>query len=220
MTTVRFLGATERDDEWRIPCHKRVRCEASGRARQSFGQTTCQRMTLGKPTDIRPETQLPCSFYSRIPLPRLNMSAEIHPKYYTACTAPTTTTPLVSQNLSDRIPAKGCRRLLVRSWANGTCGAIISDNGKITETNKSIQWGLVSKEEKRHSNQKMKGRTELDLVQDEVDGAKRSLEKVHFEAQAAQNKVIETAFRVDPGDGEDVPDHETVGGELGAQSVQ
>ena len=67
---------------------------------------------------------------------------------------------------------------------------------KITETNKSIQWELVSKEEKRHSSQKMEGRTELDLVQDEVDGAKRSLEESHFEAHAAQNKVIETAFRV------------------------
>ena len=43
----------------------------------------------------------------------------------------------------------------------------------------------------------MKGRTELDLVQDEVEGAKRSQEEAHFEAQAAQNKGIETAFRVE-----------------------
>ena len=42
----------------------------------------------------------------------------------------------------------------------------------------------------------MEGRTELDLVQDEVDGAKKSLEEAHLEAQAAQNKAIEAAFRV------------------------
>ena len=35
-----------------IPGHKQVKCEASGRARQSFGQTTCHRMTPGDPTDI------------------------------------------------------------------------------------------------------------------------------------------------------------------------
>ena len=65
---------------------------------------------------------------------------------FSACTAPTTT-PQVPQNLNDRIPAKGCRHLLVRPRANGTgkgntgqlCGAIINDKGEITETNKSIQ---------------------------------------------------------------------------------
>ena len=49
---------------------------------------------------------------------------------------------------------------------------------------------------KRHSSQKVEGRTELDLVQDEVDEAKRSLEEAHLDAQAAQNLVIEAAFRV------------------------
>ena len=53
------------------------------------------------------------------------------------------TTPLVPQNLNDK--------------------------GEITEANKSIQRGLVSKEERRHSSQKMQGRTELDLLRDEVD---------------------------------------------------
>ena len=42
----------------------------------------------------------------------------------------------------------------------------------------------------------MEGRTELDLVQDEVDEAKRLLEGAHVEVQAAQNKVTEAAFRV------------------------
>ena len=42
----------------------------------------------------------------------------------------------------------------------------------------------------------MEGRTELDLVQDEVDEAKRLLEEAHVEVQAAQNKVTEAAFRV------------------------
>ena len=42
----------------------------------------------------------------------------------------------------------------------------------------------------------MEGRTELDLVQDEVDEAKRLLEEAHLEAQTAQNKVTEAACRV------------------------
>ena len=56
-----------------------------------------------------------------------------------------------------------------------------------------MQRKLVSKEEKRHSSQKMEGRTG---VQDEVDGAKRSVGEAQLEAQAAQNKAIEAAFRV------------------------
>ena len=54
---------------------------------------------------------------------------------------------------------------------------------------------------KRHFSWTVEGRTQLDLVQDEVDEAKRLLEEAHVEVQAAQKKV---------------PDHETVGGELGA----
>ena len=72
------------------------------------------------------------------------------------CTAPTTTNPPVPQNLktlllkqqtqavNDKIPAKGCRHLLVKPWANGTgkgntcqlCGAITNDKGEITGTSK------------------------------------------------------------------------------------
>ena len=50
---------------------------------------------------------------------------------------------------------------------------------------------LVTNEGKRHSSRTVEGRTELDLVQDEIDEAKRLLE-----VQAAQNKVTEAAFRV------------------------
>ena len=46
------------------------------------------------------------------------------------------------------------------------------------------------------SSQKVEGRTELDLVQDEVDEATRLLEEAQVEVQAAQNKVTEAAFRV------------------------
>ena len=45
----------------------------------------------------------------------------------------------------------------------------LDDKGEITETNKSIQRGLVSEEKERHSSQKMEGHTELDLLQDEVN---------------------------------------------------
>ena len=76
------------------------------------------------------------------------------------------------------------------------CGAIINDKVKITGTSKSIQRKLVTDEEKRHSSPKVAGRTELDLVQDDVDEAKRLLEEAHVEEQAAQNKVTEAAFRV------------------------
>ena len=125
---------------------------------------------------------------------------------YPTCTAPTTTTPLVSlkqqtQAVNDRIPAKGCRHLLVKPWVKGTgkgntcqlCGAIINDKGEITGTSKSIQRKLVTDERKLHSNWR---RTELDLVQDEIDEAKRLLEVAHLEVQAAHSKVTEAAFRV------------------------
>ena len=41
--------------------------------------------------------------------------------------------------------------------------------GEITGTSKSIQRKLVTDEEKRHSSRTVEGRTEMDLVQDEVD---------------------------------------------------
>ena len=135
---------------------------------------------------------------------------------YPTCTAPTTTTPPVPPNLktlllkqqtqavNDRIPAKGCLHLLVKPWENGTgkgktcqlCGATINDMDEITGTSKSIQRKLVTDEGKRHSSRTLQGRTELDLVLDEVDEAKRLLEEAFMEVQAAQSKVTEAAFRV------------------------
>ena len=47
-----------------------------------------------------------------------------------------------------------------------------------------------------HPNRTVEGRTELNLVQDEVDESRRLLEEAHVEVPAAQNKVIEAAFRV------------------------
>ena len=47
-----------------------------------------------------------------------------------------------------------------------------------------------------HSNRTLGGRTELDLVQDEIDEVKRLLEEAHLEVQAAQNKMTEAACRV------------------------
>ena len=54
----------------------------------------------------------------------------------------------------------------------------------------------MTDEDKRHSSRTVEGRTQLDLVQDEVDEAKRLLEEAHVEVQTAQNKVTEAAFRV------------------------
>ena len=51
-------------------------------------------------------------------------------------------------------------------------------------------------EEKRHSSRTVEGRTELDLVHNEVEEAQRLLEEAHVEVQAAQNKVTEAAFPV------------------------
>ena len=47
-----------------------------------------------------------------------------------------------------------------------------------------------------HYNRTVEGRTGLDLVQDEIDEAKRLLEAAHLEVQAAQSKVTEAACRV------------------------
>ena len=109
-----------------------------------------------------------------------------------------------TQAVNDRMPAKGCRHLLVKPWQmarerKNTCqlrGAIINNNGDITGTSKSIQRKLVNAERKRHSNRTAEGRTELDLVQDEVDKAKRLLEEADVEIQTVQNKVTGAAFRV------------------------
>ena len=54
----------------------------------------------------------------------------------------------------------------------------------------------MTDEGKRHFSGTVEGRTELDLVQDEVDEAKRLLDEARVEVQAAQNKVTEAAFRV------------------------
>ena len=126
------------------------------------------------------------------------------------CTAPTTTTPTVPENLkplllkqqtqavNDRIPAKGCRHLNGTGKGNPCqlCESIINDKGEITGTSKAIQRRLMTAERTLHSNRTVGGRTELDLVQDEIDEAKRLLEEAHVEVQAAQNKVTEAAFRV------------------------
>ena len=54
----------------------------------------------------------------------------------------------------------------------------------------------MNDEGKQYPNRTVEGRTELVLVQDEVDEGKRLLEEAHVEVQAAQNRVIEAAFQV------------------------
>ena len=91
-----------------------------------------------------------------------------------------------------------------QAWATGTgkgnacqlCGATTNDKGEITGTSNSVQRKLVNDEGKQYPNRTVEGRTELDLVQDEVDEAKRLLEEAHVEVQVAQNKVTEAAFQV------------------------
>ena len=73
---------------------------------------------------------------------------------------------------------------------------LTNDKGEIAGTSKSVQTKLVNDEGKQYPNRKLEGRTELDLMQDEVDEAKRWLEEAHVEVQAAQNKATEAAFRV------------------------
>ena len=74
----------------------------------------------------------------------------------------------------------------------------LGDPTDITAT-KSRQIGPEETGDRRgehHPRRTVEGRTELDLVQDEVEEAKRLLEEAHVEVQAAQNKVTEPAFRV------------------------
>ena len=117
---------------------------------------------------------------------------------YPTCTAPTTTTPPVPQSLKTLLLKQ---QILVKPWGEWhgkwkhVSAAIINDKGEITGTSKSIQRKLVT-DGKRHSSRTVEGRTDLDLVQDEVEEAKRLLEEAHVEVQAAQNKVTEAAFRV------------------------
>ena len=94
--------------------------------------------------------------------------------------------------------------------------AIINDKGEITGTSKSIQRKLVTDEEKRHSSRTVEGRTELDLVQDEVDEAKRLLEEAHVEVKSSLDQNDRSSIPSGRGDGGNVPDQETVGGETGA----
>ena len=61
----------------------------------------------------------------------------------------------------------------------------------------------------------MDGRTELDLVTDEVDEAKRLLEEAHVEVQAAKKKSTRSSIPGGTSNGGDGMDQETVGGELG-----
>ena len=103
-----------------------------------------------------------------------------------------------TQDVNDRIPAKGCRHPLVTPWTNDTgkrnhvptmSGAIISDKGEITGTSKSIR-RLMTAETTPEA------RTELHPVEDEMDEATRLLEEAHLEVQAAKSKVAEAACRV------------------------
>ena len=124
--------------------------------------------------------------------------------WFRGCENHPTCTPPVPRNLkmlllyqavNDRIPAKGCRHLLVKPWANGTgngntcqlCGGSISDKDEITGTSKAIQRRPMTAE---------RTLAQLDLVQDEIDEAKRLLEEAHLEVQAAQSKVTEATCRV------------------------
>ena len=54
----------------------------------------------------------------------------------------------------------------------------------------------MNDEGKQYPNRTVERRTELDLLQDEVDESKRLLEEALVEVQAAQKKVTEAAFRV------------------------
>ena len=54
----------------------------------------------------------------------------------------------------------------------------------------------MTDERELHSNRTLEGRTELDLVQDEIDETKEIAGGSHLEVQAAQSKVTEAAFRV------------------------
>ena len=115
-----------------IPGHKWVRCEAFGRAQQSFGQTTCHRTTPGDAMFLPPPNPVVSTEHAPLchtpRMPRRTGDAWFWGCLnYPTCTAPTTTTPPVPQNLNtlllkqqtkavnDRIPAKGCRHLLVEA---------------------------------------------------------------------------------------------------------
>ena len=156
---------------------------------------------------------------------------------FPTCTAPTTTTPPAPQNLktlllkqqtqavNDRIPAKGCRRLLVRApgkW-HGKGKYVSAVRGHHQRQGRDHWNQQVDQEEigdttreKRHSSRTVEGRTELDLVQDEVDEARRLREEAHEEAASSREQSDRSSIPSGTSDGGNVVDQETVGGELGA----
>ena len=127
------------------------------------------------------------------------------------CTAPTTTTPPVPQNL---------KTLLLKQQAQaGDVVTCWSSPGQIVRGREirasCVEPSSTTRAKSREPASPVEGRTELDLVQDEVDEAKRLLEEAQVEVQAAYDKVTE-AVPGGTGNGGDGTDQETVGGESGA----
>ena len=127
---------------------------------------------------------------------------------YPTCTAPTTTTPPVPQNL---------KTLLLKQQAQaGDVVTYWSSPGQIVRGREirasCVEPSSTTRAKSREPASPVEGRTELDLVQDEVDEAKRLLEEAQVEVQAAYNKVTE-AVPGRTGNGGDGTDQETVGGE-------
>ena len=96
-----------------------------------------------------------------------------------------------TQAVNDRIPAKGCRHLLVKPRQRDMRVSCVESSSTTRAGSLEPASQLVTSERKLHSNRTVEGRTELDLVQDEFDEAKRLLEEAHLEVQAAQSKVTE-----------------------------
>ena len=232
-----------------IPGHKRVRCEASGRAQQSFGQANMPQDDTWQPnrhhSNIFPlfrnhltrnavamfppplnpvastehefrDPHLPDVPHTEnaeeergrvvLGLPELSHVYSTHHDDSSCATeSQDAVTEAAGSGSQRQDPGEGMSspigQALGKWYREGKYVASCVEPSSTTraksrEPASPIQRKLVSDEEKRHSSQKVEGRTELDLVQDEVDEAKRLLEEAHVEVQAAQNKVTEAAFRV------------------------
>ena len=222
-----------------IPGHKRVRCEASGRAQQSSGRTICHRTTPGNPTDITAtyfrsfaivclETQLP----SR----RKGDAWFWGCQNYPMCTAPTTTTPPVPQNLKTLLTEAANPSSQRQDPSEGMSpppGQVLGTwhgKGKYV----SAVWGHHQQQGRGHWHQQVDPkeigdrREEASLQPDgggthrtgrgagrgrrsqEIDGGSP------FGSPSSPEQSDRSSIPSGTGDGRNVPDLETVGGEPGA----
>ena len=205
-----------------MPGHKRARCEASGRVRQSFGQTTCHRMTPGKQTDITVTyfrsfaVNLTRDTAAMFPLLQNTVTSTEH-----QCRDPHLPTVSHTENAEGegRCVVLGLPKLysVYSNHHDDSSGATESRRQGRNHGNQQVHTAGVGVRREGSTSQPEDGGTHRTgsiarrgQLSQEVAG--RGL----FGGTICPEQSDRNSIPTGTGDGEDVPDHETVGGELGA----